>query len=88
MSPLSRRDLALLAATASGAALLPLSAAAEEPAVEEALAVSPAPLDPEQRADVRRGARSLAAELAKARAREVPNDVDPAFVFLPGGGAR
>jgi hypothetical protein len=88
MSPLSRRELALLATAASGATLVPLSASAEEPAVEEALAVSPAPLEPEQRADVRRSVRSLAAELAKGRAREVPNDVDPAFVFLPGGGAR
>ena len=84
----SRRELALALAAAGGAALLPLPASADEPGVEAALSASPGPLTPEQRLDVRNGVRGLAKALAEARRKEVPNDVDPAFVYLPGGGAR
>lgn len=86
--PLSRRDLALGLAAVSGALLLPAPAAADEPPVETALAASPSALDPAQRLDVRNGARSLAKALAEARKTEVPNEVDPAFVYLPGTAAR
>lgn len=88
-SPLSRRALALRLAAASGAALLPhVAAAGDEPAVEAAISASPVPLDPSQRMDVRNAVRGLAKALADARRKEVPNEVDPAFVYLPGGGLR
>jgi hypothetical protein len=87
--PFTRRELALGLAAASGTALLPLPAsAADEPPVEAALTASPAPLDPQQRLAVRNGVRGLQKSLADARKKEVPNDVDPAFVYLPGGGIR
>ena len=99
-SSFDRRSLVLRLGGAAAAAILPASSEAEEgpsplskespgapvsALIEEALAVSPAPLSPEQRLDVRNAVRSLQQALSDARKRELAYDVEPAFVFLPEG---
>jgi hypothetical protein len=88
------------AAAATAAGMLPAALAADEspsspskqraPApteafIDAALAVSPAELSPEQRLDVRNGARELHKALADARKVDLAYGVEPAFVFLPEG---
>ncbi|MEO6326855.1 MAG: hypothetical protein ABIT01_02370 [Thermoanaerobaculia bacterium] len=91
-SGLDRRALARrIAALVAAASVSPLLLGASEPApagaedaaarVATALAASPASLTPQQRLEVRNGVRDLQKTLAVARARELPNDAEPAFLF-------